>query len=131
MNKLPLLVLAIVFLGSFYRAAAQADDWRDQLVCSDGEKKACGANMGACTPGERTCASGKWGDCVGGTTAVPEVCDNKIDDDCNGQVDDCSFEFPVPGWMLISIGVLMFMGAWVYEKLVAVKKEEISQQETI
>jgi hypothetical protein len=129
MNKLPLFVLAVVFLGFVYSAAAQSEDWRDQLVCSDGEKKAYGSNMGACIPGERTCSSGKWGDCVGGKTASQEVCDNKIDDDCNGQVDDCSFEFPVPGWMLISIGALMFMGAWVYEKLVAVKKEEVSQQE--
>ena len=128
MNKSLPIIIIFVFLSTISLALAQ-DDWRDSLICVEGDKKACGSNIGICEPGERLCAVGSWGNCVGGTEPSQEVCDNNIDDDCNGAVDDCYFEFPVPGWMLVSIGALMFIGAWVYEKLIVVKKEEMNQEE--
>ena len=32
---------------------------------------------------------------------------------------------------MISVGVLMFLGAWVYEKMVVVKREEVNQEESV
>ncbi len=119
----------VAFVGIVFTVYAQKEDWRDSLVCADGEKKPCGSNIGICKTGERTCVAGAWGDCVGGKGPEKEICNNGLDDDCNGQVDDCYFEFPVPGWVLISVGVLMFLGAYVYEKMVVVKKEEANQEE--
>ena len=128
--KKPLLLIGIMVLASFFFPSVNAqDDWRDALVCSDGTTRPCGSNLGVCEPGVSTCAGGSWGPCIGGTEPQNEVCDNNLDDDCNGEADDCYFEFPVPGWMLISIGVIMFLGAWVYEKMVVVKKEEANQEE--
>ena len=129
MNKTSLLVSAILLISMVTVAIAQEGDWRDELICTDGEKKACGSNIGICEQGERTCILGNWGECVGGRGPEEEICNNGLDDDCNGVVDDCYFEFPIPGWVLVLIGVLMFVGAWVYEKMVVVKKEQMNQEE--
>ena len=43
---------------------------------------------GICKQGERTCnAEGFWDSCDGAVLPAAEIC-NKIDDDCNGRVDD-------------------------------------------
>ena len=130
MKKLPLLLSILVISSSFSTAIAQ-DDWRDALVCADGDKRPCGSNIGVCEAGESACVEGAWSECTGGTGPQNEICDNGLDDDCNGEADDCYFEFPVPGWMMISVGVLMFLGAWVYEKMVVVKREEVNQEESV
>ena len=130
MNKIPLLVTGLVLLSIIHTAIAQDDDWRDELICTDGEKKACGSSIGECEPGERLCVAGIWGECFGEKGPEEEVCNTALDDDCNGVVDDCYFEFPIPGWVLIMIGALMFIGAWVYEKMVVVKKEQMNQEES-
>lgn len=130
MNKISLFIILLVFFSSISTAISQEEDWRDALVCADGEKKACGSNIGECEPGERVCVAGIWGDCIGGKGPEQEICDNGLDDDCNGEADDCYFEFPVPGWMIVSIGVLMLLGAYVYEKMVVVKKEQANQEES-
>jgi len=129
MNKITLLIVGILALSIISFVSAQVDDWREELICSDGDKKPCGSNVGACKQGERICVAGVWGDCIGAIEPQEEICNNQIDEDCNGQVDDCFFEFPIPGWVLVALGVLMFIGAWVYEKMVVVKNEEIHQEE--
>ncbi|MBI2340631.1 MAG: hypothetical protein HYU99_09760, partial [Deltaproteobacteria bacterium] len=56
-------------------------------------------NVGVCTGGTKNCTSGSWGDCEGETTpASSETCDDGLDNDCDGTVDeDCadSGETPV------------------------------------
>ena len=131
MNKISLLIAGLVFFNIFALSGAQ-DDGLDDLNCEPGKSKPCGSNIGECKQGERICLAGvdTWGGCSGGQGPVAEVCDDGLDNDCNGEVDDCSYDFPIPGWVLIMIGVLMFVGAWVYEKMVVVKKEQLNQEES-
>ncbi len=75
-------------------------------VCSDKVTEACyggpkgTVGRGVCKTGERTCtAKGAWGECVGHVVPAAETC-NKLDDDCDGIVDNgferdgalCSFK---------------------------------------
>ena len=49
--------------------------------------QACGTNEGACVEGVETCSGGSFGDCVGETGPVLEICNN-TDDDCDTLVDE-------------------------------------------
>jgi hypothetical protein len=45
--------------------------------------------FGNCRSGRSTCLNGKWSDCQGEILPLAqELCGNKQDDDCNGQIDD-------------------------------------------
>jgi formylglycine-generating enzyme required for sulfatase activity len=58
------------------------------IECVDGEKRACGTDVGECEKGQERCAGGKWsGVCEGGRNARAEVCNGK-DDDCDGLIDN-------------------------------------------
>ncbi len=57
------------------------------LPCEEGSTRACGSDVGRCTPGIAHCSAGVWGDCTGGVGPTSEICDGE-DDDCNGSVDD-------------------------------------------
>jgi photosystem II stability/assembly factor-like uncharacterized protein len=46
--------------------------------------------IGACRAGKQTCSNGSWSVCVGEVLPKPEICDNGIDDNCNGQIDECA-----------------------------------------
>ncbi len=58
--------------------------------CKDGEERPCGsAAVGICKPGKQVCSGKQWGACQGGIDPQPqEICDNKLDDNCNGQADE-------------------------------------------
>jgi hypothetical protein len=56
-------------------------------VCVNGETKTGGTDEGLCKVCTQTCVGGKWGDCVGGVSPVPELCDTK-DNDCDEQIDE-------------------------------------------
>ncbi len=64
-------------------------------ACTPGDMRACydGAagteGVGPCVGGNQTCGStGDWGDCVGEVVPVAEVCNDHIDNDCNGMTDE-------------------------------------------
>lgn len=46
--------------------------------------------VGLCKGGSATCSTeGVMGACVGEVTPIAEVCDNKLDEDCDGSADNC------------------------------------------
>ncbi len=53
--------------------------------CYEGPQGTVG--RGPCAPGTRTCAGGRFGECVGDVGPTAETC-NGSDDDCDGAVDD-------------------------------------------
>ncbi len=60
--------------------------------CTPEETRSCDSEIpGICASGTQTCdLDGYWGDCVQDTQATDEICDNDLDDNCNGEVDeDC------------------------------------------
>ena len=57
--------------------------------CTNGQTQQCGAtDVGECEYGTSTCSGGAWGPCIGEITAVPEVCANGLDEDCDGTPDN-------------------------------------------
>ena len=74
----------------------------DEGNCTQGETRQCYggdaalAGVGACLRGTQTCdwhaeaeiVVGGWGECVGWIAPADEVCDNLVDDDCDGDVDE-------------------------------------------
>jgi parallel beta-helix repeat protein len=57
--------------------------------CNASDTRPCGSNVGICEQGLRACENGAWGTCVGGVNPnEQEICDNSLDDNCNGEVDE-------------------------------------------
>ena|SRR3990167_5571109 len=53
------------------------------------QSQSCGTDIGYCQAGTqtRTCSNGAWGNygsCAGSISAITEICNNGIDEDCNG-----------------------------------------------
>lgn len=75
------------------RCDGALDDDCDGVVdegcqCREGAAERCGSMTGACREGSRTCTdAGVWGACEGDARPTAEVCD-RLDNDCNGTVDD-------------------------------------------
>ncbi len=55
--------------------------------CDAGAVEACGAALGVCTPGVRTCVNALWSGCDGGVRPAGETCNGR-DDNCNGVTDE-------------------------------------------
>jgi hypothetical protein len=63
--------------------------------CTEGDARPCDVAefvSPPCIGGEQTCTEeGRWSGCEGAVRPEPERCDNGIDDDCDGTIDDPSF----------------------------------------
>ncbi|MEM9862431.1 MAG: MopE-related protein [Myxococcota bacterium] len=74
--------------------------------CTNGETRACGdVDVGACQRGTQTCQEGVFGSCEGAIFPTSEVCDNGIDDDCDGTVDNPNVCACVPAPELCDNGI--------------------------
>ncbi|NIP40912.1 MAG: hypothetical protein GTN39_05330 [Candidatus Aenigmarchaeota archaeon] len=62
--------------------------------CTSGDTRPCGSDLGVCETGLRTCIGGKWSECVGEKrpTSNIDVCDNGLDDNCDGETDEDCFD---------------------------------------
>ncbi|MBS3060950.1 MAG: hypothetical protein J4215_00020 [Candidatus Diapherotrites archaeon] len=58
--------------------------------CDPGQTRACGTDTGACQAGTQTCQSnGVWGACQNSIGPSLEVCQNQVDEDCDGTDLSC------------------------------------------
>lgn len=57
-------------------------------ICTEGQTKSCGSNVGICKQGIQTCVNGNWATCTGSINPTTEICSNGLDDDCDGMVDE-------------------------------------------
>lgn len=55
--------------------------------CVVNNTQICGSIIGACKQGLQTCVNGSWSSCVGGVQPFPEICGDKLDNDCDSFID--------------------------------------------
>jgi beta-lactamase superfamily II metal-dependent hydrolase len=73
--------LAVIADGAAYTVNGEAP-------CALGETRVCGeTDVGACSLGTIPCVDGMWGSCEGAVYPSTEICDNGLDDDCDGWTD--------------------------------------------
>ncbi len=109
MPKISLILTAFctilaLFSVTFSSVLAQ-NEWLSLVPCKTGDTRPCGSNVGACEPGTRICVNEEWSECNGGIEPIPEVCDDGLDNDCDGLVDECVGS---PWIILVLIGVFLF-----------------------
>lgn len=58
-----------------------------------GKTRSCGqTDVGACEFGIQVCENYTWSECMNEKRPGPEICENGIDDNCNGEIDEECFE---------------------------------------
>lgn len=56
--------------------------------CTENDTQPCDSGaLGECASGTETCSGGAWGSCVPDNSPVAEVCDDGLDNDCDGDTD--------------------------------------------
>lgn len=101
------LVFLFSLIALFAPNAVAANALDEATFCTAGMTRLC-PDIGECKNRVKTCENGKWSEqCTGGTLpASQEICDNGLDDNCNGVVDEC---VSLSG----SIGIFMIIGGVV------------------
>jgi len=105
----------LLFLSAFtlLNAAVKAQGLAEAAIfCTSEETRHC-PDIGICKDRIKVCENGKWSEeCTGGTGPAPqEICDNGLDDNCNGQVDECVSISGSIGIFLIIGGIILLVFA--------------------
>lgn len=95
-STLASIALAALVVSGCGATGGQGDNAIDGESCEPGETRACFSGpantegVGPCTGGVETCHDDgdAWSRCDGEVAPTAETCDNNVDDDCNGAVDD-------------------------------------------
>jgi len=77
--------------------------------CAFGSTRPC-PDVGICKDRVKICDNGKWSEnCTGGSQPAPqEICDNGLDDNCNGVMDECvSLSGSIGIFLIISGSILL------------------------
>jgi hypothetical protein len=112
-------MLLFLSLAGFLVPAIKAQSPLDQAAfCAPGSTRPC-PDVGICTGRAKTCDGGKWSEqCTGGVQpASQEICDNGLDDNCNGLVDECVSLSGSIGIFMIIGGVMLLIFALVLSRV--------------
>jgi hypothetical protein len=108
------MLLAVILL-SYLGNSVLGQGFVGIMPCRDGETRPCGSDVGVCEKGTLTCENQMWGDCEGGVKADEEVCNDGLDNDCNGLVDDCGFN--TVSIIMIASGLMLIIVALILTKM--------------
>ncbi|MEM5812436.1 MAG: hypothetical protein QW286_01840 [Candidatus Aenigmatarchaeota archaeon] len=108
---------ALVFQAFIFHTVEAQGFVEATTFCTPGETRAC-PNIGICTGRFKVCENGKWSEeCTGGVSPQQEICNNNLDDDCNGMVDDCESIFQPIGIFLIIGGFILLIFAFALSRV--------------
>ncbi len=113
------LALFLSFFTVFAVLSSAQSAIDEATFCAQGSTRPC-PDVGICRDRVKTCDNGKWSQvCSGGTEpASQEVCDNGLDDNCNGLVDECVSLSGSIGIFLIVGGIVLLAFAIVLSRFI-------------
>ena len=103
------LLLFLPLFTLFNVPVRAADGLEEATFCTPGITRPC-PDVGICTGRVKICDNGRWSeDCTGGVQpALQEICDNGLDDNCNGVMDECvSLSGSIGIFLIISGSILL------------------------
>jgi hypothetical protein len=115
-----LCLLLFLPLFTLFKAQVMAQSaFEEATFCTSGSTRPC-PDVGICKGRVKICENGRWSEnCTGGSQPAPqEICDNGLDDNCNGIVDECVSLSGSIGIFLIISGSILLVFAFALLKFI-------------